>query len=104
MSKLVSNETCPQCRATGKDTDGNNLWTYKDGGKYCHSCGYIDNSERDSKLVEQSKYIGKVLQGGHFEALVDRKIPQKVCEFYDYQVAKFTGTFHTGKVLKDEQV
>ena len=40
MSKLIGKEACPACQKKGRDTDGNNLAVYSDGGKYCWSCHY----------------------------------------------------------------
>ncbi len=31
---------CPECRAQGRDTRGDNLVHYKDGSAHCHACGY----------------------------------------------------------------
>jgi hypothetical protein len=44
----VSHVACPQCRKIGKDTKGDNLAVYPDGGKFCFACGY---TERSSKYV-----------------------------------------------------
>jgi hypothetical protein len=36
----VTYEPCPRCRSRGKDSRGDNLVCYPDGGKHCFSCGY----------------------------------------------------------------
>lgn len=40
MSMRVKHEQCPRCRANGRDTRGDNMGVYPDGGKHCFACGY----------------------------------------------------------------
>lgn len=40
MAKFVGYEPCPVCQDKGRDTRGDNLASYSDGGKHCFSCGY----------------------------------------------------------------
>lgn len=40
MSKVVRTTFCPECRKRGKDSRGDNLVEYADGGSHCFSCGY----------------------------------------------------------------
>jgi hypothetical protein len=37
-------EPCPKCRLLGKDTRGDNLQTFADGGKFCFACGHTEKS------------------------------------------------------------
>jgi hypothetical protein len=41
---FVRHEPCPECRAIGKDTAGDNLAVYSNGGKWCFSCGYSEKA------------------------------------------------------------
>jgi len=36
----IQHVACPKCRQLGKDTAGDNLACYPDGGAFCFSCGY----------------------------------------------------------------
>lgn len=38
MSKIVAYEACPKCRANGRDSRGDNLAIYDDGGAHCFAC------------------------------------------------------------------
>ena len=40
MSRAIKHEPCPKCRDAGRDTRGDNLVIYSDGGAHCFSCGY----------------------------------------------------------------
>lgn len=41
MSDYERTEPCPRCRDRGKDSAGDNLCVYGDGGKFCHACKYF---------------------------------------------------------------
>lgn len=40
MKRVVRYEACPRCRSNGRDTRGDNLVVYNDGGSHCFSCQY----------------------------------------------------------------
>lgn len=40
MSKTTKTTICPRCRENGRDSRGDNLHIYEDGGYHCFSCGY----------------------------------------------------------------
>lgn len=40
MSRFHHYEPCPRCRENGRDSRGDNLGVYSDGGAHCYSCGY----------------------------------------------------------------
>ena len=40
MNKSFTTEPCPRCRKKGRDTRGDNLIVYSDGGAHCFSCSY----------------------------------------------------------------
>ena len=39
---MVKHERCPKCAELGKDTKGDNLARYPNGGAWCFSCGYLE--------------------------------------------------------------
>lgn len=43
---------CPMCRTNGKDTKGDNLALYPDGGAFCFSCGYYQSTR---KFIPETK-------------------------------------------------
>lgn len=47
---VVDKSPCPRCRRNGRDSVGDNLHHYDDGGKHCHACGYTELS--DDKKAE----------------------------------------------------
>ena len=71
----VKHEACPECRKIGKDTKGDNLAVYPDGGKFCFACGYHESGTKysapqearrrnfsESRIPEYSSlYLEKVL-------------------------------------------
>ena len=40
MGRIVAYEACPRCRENYRDTRGDNLAVYEDGGKHCFACKY----------------------------------------------------------------
>lgn len=40
MARIVAYEPCPRCRENYRDTRGDNLAVYEDGGKHCFACKY----------------------------------------------------------------
>lgn len=40
MSRIVTYEPCPACRRVGRDSRGDNLAVYDDGGAHCFACKY----------------------------------------------------------------
>ena len=40
MARFVGYEQCPRCARAGRDSRGDNLGVYADGGKHCFSCGF----------------------------------------------------------------
>lgn len=71
---------CPQCTAQGRDTAGDNLYTFDSGVQYCVACG------------ETINVIGRVLMpktemlDGIYTNIRSRKISKKTCEFYGYMI------------------
>lgn len=54
MGDIVNQERCPKCAEEGKDTNGDNLCVYSDGGSYCHACGFTSSNDSSSTSHGQS--------------------------------------------------
>lgn len=52
MSKIIGDTTCPSCASNGRDTTGNHLILFEDGGCYCNRCGMSRKSH--GKTEEES--------------------------------------------------
>jgi len=46
----IKHSACHKCREQGKDTHGDNLVTFDDGGKFCFACGH---SEKSTKYIPE---------------------------------------------------
>lgn len=92
MGKVVKKIQCPQCLDKGED----NLAVYEDGSDYCYACRYTSKHE---KFTESMKNTSSDVSYG----LPARGISPEVCEFFDYQVGKYSGRI--GKqIVTDETV
>src|SRR3990172_7201619 len=87
----MKREPCPECRKAGRDTSGDNLSYYPDGGAHCFACGYhkhgdgstVETARRHAKLTQP--YVGRVMSLEH------RHIDQKTTRLFDYRLAKVKG-------------
>jgi hypothetical protein len=52
MARFVGYEACPKCVRQGRDSRGDNLGRWDDGGGHCFSCGYHQFPKHYSKPVE----------------------------------------------------
>ena len=52
-AQTIGKTVCPSCRSRGKDTRGDNLILYSDGGVYCFACGYLRTASGMLKLEPQ---------------------------------------------------
>ena len=59
-------EPCPQCREMGRDTRGDNLVRYPDGGAHCFSCGYHEAA---------TVYRGKSRAPNKFIPILEETLP-----------------------------
>ena len=73
-------EPCPKCREEGKDTAGDNLHRYPDGGAYCHACGYHERV--GGKVERKSKLSIAQVQTYPFGGDPERKVSAGVYEQY----------------------
>lgn len=63
MSNIVGDTACPSCTANGRDTTGNHLILFEDGGAYCNRCGYKTNwKEQDLKPQERKEVSDEELK------------------------------------------
>lgn len=86
MSTVIAKEQCPQCASQGKDNSQDNLVIYGDGGQHCFSCGYHQKEE----YMEETNKNTDLIQG-YYDNIPNRGLSKRTCEFYQYQIGKFTG-------------
>lgn len=82
QGQIVSTEPCPNCLLEGRDSAGDNLTVYADGGKYCHACGESTKS---------------VFIDGEITALEKRGLDYDTSKHYQVKVGQYTGMVGTGK-------
>lgn len=58
MGKIVGDAPCPQCRKGGRDSSGNHLMLFEDGGSYCNRCGY--KGQQNEKQSSRGDPVGPV--------------------------------------------
>ena len=78
-----------QCEACGS-SDANGV--YDDGHTYCHKCETYGRADGEEGQPPPAK--GKRMEGlthGTVEAIPARKLDDRVCEKYNYQVGTFNG-------------
>ena len=54
-SRAVKYEACPKCRSNGRDSRGDNLVRYHDGGGHCFSCGYHEHAKSFNVFTSQQR-------------------------------------------------
>ncbi len=59
MARVVRYEPCPRCRSVNRDSRGDNLVVYDDGGAHCFSCSYHVHSKPSLFLPKPIKYEQK---------------------------------------------
>lgn len=57
MKRVVRYEPCPSCRSKGRDTRGDNLVRYADGGGHCFSCGRHESSPVTAEKLFNRKEV-----------------------------------------------
>lgn len=84
MSKYVK-ESCPKCRSEGRDTTGDNLVRYEDGGARCFSCGYQER--KGAELAPKSKLNISQVATYPVGSNPSRMIPDDITALYDIRVS-----------------
>lgn len=88
-SKVIRDEPCPECRKMGRDTTGNHLMVYADGGKYCNRCGHYEhpnNNNNKRESMDNKWTIGKVQELNALD-LDSRGLKASTLEKYGVKVA-----------------
>lgn len=79
MSKIIGDEPCPQCRERGRDSQGNHLMLFEDGGAYCNRCEYYRSPDGTEDEEIQLSFDPAELSSG---ALPSRGITSPFVELY----------------------
>lgn len=89
-STVVGRKRCPKCASLGNDSSGDNLAVYSDGHTHCFGCGY--HTGGNGTVMETHQISSKLspLQGA-YASLSQRKIDEKTCRQYGYQLANVNG-------------
>jgi twinkle protein len=96
MGTVVSTSQCPECAKQGRDTKGDNLYTYDTGLVKCHAC---DIRFDDGEIVE-TPVDPNLAPPGAFKSV--RGIPADVCRKYDYTIHDSGG--HIAPYRRDGKV
>ena len=91
--RVVGDTFCPECRKNGRDSSGNHLMLYADGGGYCNRCGHIvpktrqqltndDETEQDIMTPDLKLDYDQLSSSD----IPDRKIKKSVVERYGVKV------------------
>lgn len=100
-SVYLYKESCPQCKAGGRDTSSDNLAVYSDH-VHCFSCGYHQNNKVPISMTENTPPPTFVPIEGQHIAISERGLSEIVCRAYGYQCAKINGKLvHIANYYKD---
>ncbi len=89
-SHCVGKARCPKCAAEGRDNNGDNLAMYSDGHGFCFACKY--HTGGGTRPVEQEQPASDFKPArGQYSELIHRRIDEKTCRQYDYQIAVANG-------------
>ena len=87
MSKIIRDEPCPKCRANGRDSKGDHLLVFEDGGKYCNRCGYTETGGSVESTKEVRTYTAREVPLAEisqlpFMGIAERKISKSTSEHF----------------------
>ena len=103
-SVVIDREPCPKCQAQGNDNSGDNLARYDDGHGYCFACGHFEKGSDDYVPADRPKAEFNPYRGRATE-LPSRRIDEKTCRRYGYQVASSNGKeFHIANYYRNQQL
>jgi twinkle protein len=94
--KIIGDAPCPGCRAKGRDSTGNHLILFDNGGAYCNRCGYTERRHAASWFPvhleeENNNMTTEVSVQDYLEypirALPHRGIRKEVAEHFQVRVA-----------------
>lgn len=89
--KIVGNEPCPQCRERGRDSTGDHLMIYRDGGGYCNRCQYY-RSPDGTESTEATVMSTNTPDGLEAGPIPSRGLTQPFVELYGGKVEYDTAT------------
>jgi len=92
--KIIGDQACPQCVKQGRDSTGNHLMLFADGGAYCNRCGYTSKSS-DTLEVPRTPIEKDMSNAPTFQdvlsypirAIPERGLTQETCEHFGIRVA-----------------
>ena len=99
--KIIGDAPCPSCRAMGRDSTGNHLILFDNGGSYCNRCGYTESrhaasevpcipTKRSSFLMNPSKETLEEILEYPTQNLSARSITRDTCEYFNTRVSVST--------------
>lgn len=93
MGTVVRREQCPMCAEEGRDSRGDNLHVYDDGGKYCHAGhGRIRNKSETKEIRMEPKVSIADCMSNPVGHDADRCVSKEIYEAYDIRFACDTAT------------
>lgn len=88
----VARSQCPTCLDSGED---NRVW-YEDGHSFCYACYTRWGKEEQQEDKKEEEIIDSRFIKGECKALPQRGISLATCQFMNYQVGRYDGTFGKG--------
>jgi len=86
-TSFVRHEPCPECRANGNDSKGNNISRYSDGSAYCFACTHYQGprivSLTPTKVKKRMNFIE-----GEYKDLAKRRLSSETLQKFHYQISK----------------
>lgn len=107
MSKIVGDTACPTCRASGRDSTGNHLMLFEDGGAHCNRCGHTvpPTTETKHPVPSRPTYSAPVdvseYQSYPSTAIEGRGISAQTCAYFGVvsEVSETDGSTVTGTLF-----
>ena len=89
----VSKERCPACASIGRDRSGDNMAVYDDGGKYCFSCGYYENSKGNKSMTtdNMTRNNSFKIYSGSLKGIPERCIYEDTVRKFNYETTQVNG-------------
>lgn len=86
---LLGYEACPECRAKGQDTAGDNLARYSDGHAHCYACKHHEapNGDAVAAYKDRPRPPAKALAGS-FKPLPKRELREATLRHFGYRIGE----------------
>ncbi len=88
--RVVGNEPCPQCRERGRDSTGDHLMIFADGGGYCNRCEYYRSPDGEER--EEEDMSGDTPDGLEAADIPSRGLSRSMVELYGGVIEYDTAT------------